>query len=638
MTRLTVLLLGTALLAPMTAHAQRTTNNAVTASDDAFGRSVGSERIGIYSNEDVRGFNPVEAGNVRIDGLYFDQQSLPSSRLVESSSIRVGYAARGYPFPAPTGIADLQSEKFEGQRVFSMDVDHEDRQNVSGSVQVKLPLAVDRLGIAAGFGARIARIPQGRNGNFRSGAIAINWKPYDGASIDSFFSAFRASKLRVQPTIFAAGTVAPPRVSRKVDYGQPWARSLSTGQTLGVVAKLPMGAMKLEAGLFRSVKEDPRTFAELLLGTLASGSVANRVIIADEDNFTESTSGEVRLSRIWQSATLRHTVMATAKGRDQSRTYGGQQRVSLGASQVESTAFVAPRTFTFGPDDASKVQQITFGLGYDLQWRARGSLGLAIQKSDYKKDTRFANPALPLLETRDKPWLFSANGTVNILPSVLAYGGYVRGLEESPVAPDVASNRNEAPPAVRTSQKDAGLRVAVTPKLTLITGVFSLRKPYFNLDSASRFRQLGSVTNSGAEFSLAGSLAPGLTVVAGTLLLYPKIDGAPAGIGDRPVGSFKRHSIANLDWKPAGQAAWSFDIAFDSYSSQTGNTANTLSTSARETIGLGSRYRFKLGAAKMLLRAQVTNLFNAYDWRVSSSGGFTYVLPRTFSLNLAADI
>ncbi|MBK8861626.1 MAG: hypothetical protein IPN48_12135 [Sphingomonadales bacterium] len=36
------------------AVAQRTTSNVVTASDDAFGRAVGNDKIGIYSIESVR--------------------------------------------------------------------------------------------------------------------------------------------------------------------------------------------------------------------------------------------------------------------------------------------------------------------------------------------------------------------------------------------------------------------------------------------------------------------------------------------------------------------------------------------------------------------------------------------------------
>jgi iron complex outermembrane recepter protein len=96
-----------ALLATTTsAYAQRTDNNAVTQVDDAFGASVGDEQIGIYNAYDVRGFSPVDAGNVRIEGLYFDQQSNPTDRLVDGNTIHVGISAQGYAFPAPTGIAD----------------------------------------------------------------------------------------------------------------------------------------------------------------------------------------------------------------------------------------------------------------------------------------------------------------------------------------------------------------------------------------------------------------------------------------------------------------------------------------------------------------------------------------------------
>ncbi|MBP8144592.1 MAG: hypothetical protein KAY56_04590, partial [Inhella sp.] len=54
---------------------------AVKAAADAFGTSVGRESIGLYSSSSVRGFSPTAAGNVRIDGLYFDQVWALSARL-----------------------------------------------------------------------------------------------------------------------------------------------------------------------------------------------------------------------------------------------------------------------------------------------------------------------------------------------------------------------------------------------------------------------------------------------------------------------------------------------------------------------------------------------------------------------------
>ena len=101
------ILVGAAVVATHPAFAQKTDNNAVTAAEDAFGKSVGDQSIGIYSDSNVRGFSPIDAGNVRIEGLYFDLQSNVNSRLVSGSSVRVGISAQGYNFPAPTGVIDM---------------------------------------------------------------------------------------------------------------------------------------------------------------------------------------------------------------------------------------------------------------------------------------------------------------------------------------------------------------------------------------------------------------------------------------------------------------------------------------------------------------------------------------------------
>jgi iron complex outermembrane recepter protein len=622
------------------ALAQRTTANAVTASDDAFGRSVGSERIGIYSQEDVRGFNPVEAGNVRVEGLYFDQQAQLSMRLVDSSAIRVGYASRGYPFPAPTGIVDLKIEKYEGQKLVSFEFDAETTGGYSGSTIVKMPIVEGKLGFQAGAGFRSGKEPYGRFGNFNSLAVGLNWAPYQGAEVIAFWGNFSGSDLQVSPLFFPAGNFTPPKFDRTANYGQPWAKNTNKLFNTGLIGKFPIGAFKLEAGLFRSVRREVASFADLEQGVSETGTVANRVIVADDGNRGESTSGELRLSRVWQNSSFRHTLIASVKGRDQSRLFGGNQRISLGASTSIAFDTRVKPLLAFGPNDESMVRQFTYGLGYNGVWKDRGTFGIAVQKSSYRKRTVFANTALSPTESKDNPWLFSVNGSVNILPNLIGYGGYVKGLEESPVAPDIATNRNEAPPAIITKQMDAGIRFAISPKLSFIVGVFEVKKPYFGVDPARLFRQLGTVSNRGVELSLAGSLAPGLSVVAGTLLLDPKISGSEvdAGlIGSRPVGSYKRRSILNLDWKPGNKGPWSFDIALDSLSEATGNAANKFSAPARQTVALGARYRFQLGSAKLLLRAQLQNMFDDFGWRVSTSGGFTPTSPRSFQMNLVAD-
>ena len=111
--------LGVALAAALVsqpAWAQRAGENAATQSSDAFGRTVGQDKSGLYSSDDVRGFNPVDAGNVRLEGLYFDQVDKLSTRLSDGNTIRVGPAALRYPFPAPTGLVDYSLTQPRGVR------------------------------------------------------------------------------------------------------------------------------------------------------------------------------------------------------------------------------------------------------------------------------------------------------------------------------------------------------------------------------------------------------------------------------------------------------------------------------------------------------------------------------------------
>lgn len=147
----TILLCGVATCIALPARVQRASNNAVTAAEDAFGATIGSKSIGIYSARRVPGFSPVEAGNVRIEGLYIDRQGTLPTRLVEGSMIRVGLSAQGYPFPAPTGIVDYRLQKAGNNRVISMLAGAGPYDAATFEVDARVPIIAERLGIAAGL-------------------------------------------------------------------------------------------------------------------------------------------------------------------------------------------------------------------------------------------------------------------------------------------------------------------------------------------------------------------------------------------------------------------------------------------------------------------------------------------------------
>lgn len=639
------IILGPACLLalPPAAQAQRVSENATTQSSDAFGRSVGNERTGLYTSDDVRGFNPVDAGNVRLEGLYFDQIDRVSMRLIDGNTIRVGPATLRYAFPAPTGLVDYSLSKPDGQTVYSLNFEESgsSARGPGGSLEFKQELTDGGLGLAGGIGGRNSHRFEGGHSQFRNFGLTLGWHPRPETEVLLFGGAFFTRSDEARPSYYPIGTAPPPQIERGIDLTQSWTPRETDSWTGGGIVKTPLGGLRLEAGLFYNLRLQRSVFSDIMAGVGRDGSVTARRVIADGHNRDASLSGELRLVKQWQSGSLSHRVTASLRGRDRDRRFGGSRTLALGPSTILQPDLRLAPLYALGPKNRDRVNQLTYGLAWSMVSDRGFSVDAAISTSHYRKAIDFADPALADPVTRDHPQLFNLGASYNLIRNVMLYAGISHGQEEALVAPDIASNRSEAPAAIHTRQVEAGIKYAVTPHLTLIAGGFRITKPYYNLDPALRYRQLGTLRNQGLELSLTGQLAPGLTLVGGTMLLDPHISGEAVEsrlIGMRPVGQIRRRSAANLDWRMQhGKGALSFDLALESLSRRIGNAANTLYAPARTTVNLGARYRFTAAGADWLLRPQLLNAFNNYGWQVSASGGFTYTNPRTFTLQLAAD-
>jgi iron complex outermembrane recepter protein len=624
----------------MPALAQRTDDNAVTQADDAFGKSVGDENIGIYNPFEVRGFSPVDAGNVRIEGLYFDQQANPTQRLINGSTVHVGISAQGYPFPAPTGIADYELRRPGDKRLLSVGLQYGPFGGKQAEFDLQLPIAKG-LGVTGGTGFYRETNPNYSTPEIESYGLLGNWQPAPGIEIIPFWSRIDIRDEESNSLIFTDGSFVPNRVPRDRFLGQKWADFASSLFNYGVVAKGGVAGFDINVGAFRSVFDSKEDHVDLLFGTARDGSVANRVVVVDGGNRFASTSGELRVSKAFIDGPRKHTLIASLRAREQDRRFGGAALVSLGASRIGVQDFRPEQNPAIGSKTRDAVSQKTLGLGYRGQWSKIGEISFGIQKTDYRKETTDPDPAVVFPVTRSKPWLFSANAALYATNTIAFYAGYTRGLEESPVAPFEAANRNEAPPAIRTEQKEAGIRWKVTPKLTAVIGYFDVTKPYFNLDAASRFRQLGAVQNRGIEFSIAGQLAEGLTLVAGNVYLDATVSGEEVDrglIGKRPVATQKRQTTINLDYQLPMFKALSFNANMESTSDRVANAANTLVIPARSVFSLGTRYKAKIGESSALFRFTVNNIFNTFGYNVGGSGFFLPNGSRRYTLAVSADI
>ena len=627
------------------AFAQRADENAVRAADDAFGTSVGNERIGLYNVGDVRGFSPITAGNIRLEGLSVTEHGGFTSRVVSGSTIRVGLTAQGYPFPAPTGIADYSLRNSGNEAVLSPVLALGPNGTVALDVDAQLPIVRDRLSVAGGFGYRYEENFPGEDGRILQAGGVLRWRPSDRIEIRPFYGRMEFQDDRDVGAIFVGGPYLPPKIERRY-FGLDWTRSEAERQFYGGVGSVRLSDdWQVRAGLFRWENHGELGLTELYRDVQPDGS-AQRSVVATRDQTAASTSGELRSSYSITEGDRRHTIHLAVRGRDTRRAYGGADVRDLGPAVIGRLTDVPEPDFDFGPLTRDAVRQITGGIGYELRWPGVAELSLGVQRTDYEKNTRI--PGRPTLTTRDSPWLYNGTLALHLADRLVAYAGYTRGLEESGAAPANAVNRNSAPPALRTSQRDAGIRYAISPRLSFVAGLFDVRKPYFNLDPDRVYRQLGTVRHRGVELSLAGQPIEGLSVVAGAVFLDADVSGEAVDlgiIGPRPVGTTRRIIRANFDYRLPFFEPLSVDLGV---THQAGRVASALEyaelggrqlmTEPRTTFDIGARYRFNAGATPATLRAQVTNVFNVYEWDVSSSASFRPSDARRFMLTVAADL
>jgi iron complex outermembrane recepter protein len=635
-TYLAVALLAVGLVSAHAAYAQRTEENVTTGSEDAFGRSIGNESIGIYNEGDVRGFSPIEAGNVRIEGLYFDRVGSLTSRLVEGSTIRIGIASQSYPFPSPTGIVDYDLRRVGEKQVISALVNYGPYGGIGAEVDAQLPLTTE-LGTTIGLGLYREAFPWGGENNSYSFAIAPQWRPTENFELRPFYSLLSFEDEEAEPLMSTTGEVMPPKIRREHYFGQEWSTAEGDVSTYGVLAAARFDAWTARLGLFESVYEPEKQFAELFTDIEPDGN-SNEVVVAFPHSRYSSRSGELRLSRVFGDGERRHTLQFAARGRMQKRRYGGEDVIDVGPVQLGVGRDITEPDFVFGAQSHDEVKQETFGAAYELQWANVGEMSVGVQKTSYSKSVDTPTGALP--ESRAKPWLKYATATVTANERLAFYASYTEGLEESPVAPSNAVNRNVAAPALETQQYDAGLRWAAFANMKLIAGIFNVEKPYFDLDQAGFFTELGTVEHRGVEVSLAGDPTEDLTVIVGTRLLDATVSGptVEAGlIGEKPVGSAREYSLATLDYRLPGIRA-SLDATVEHISSQVANSANTIDVPSRAVLHIGGRYRFELFGKPATLRAMVQNVTDTYGWQAVSSGTYLYNSPRRFIVYVTADL
>jgi iron complex outermembrane receptor protein len=606
------LLAGLSMVSTAAFAQNRTDDNAITQAEDAFGFSVGRESIGIYNATQARGFSPTQAGNVRIDGLYFDPAFGLQDLLINNVSIKVGLSAQGYPFAAPSGIVDQSLRRPSSRIGGSLVVSGDDWGGYSAQLDGSIPIA-DRLAVRAGFNGGAQEFRNGTNNRNYTVSLLARWRPADNVEIVPFWAEYNDFDDEVGTFYIPAGSFIAITDRVRHDPGPLWADHRFSGRNVGVLSSVALGENWIvRLGAFRSDLFDKHNYSFFLANQQPDGT-GERILIADPPAHNRSLSGELRVTHSISEGPRLHVVHASIRMRDASSEFGGSDTVSFGVGPVGERITDPKPDFVFGEQTRRRVQQVTYGLAYDGRWRDVGEISFGLSRASYRKVTRI--PLLAPVEARASPWLYNATAALIVSHAVSLYAGYARGFEESGIAPLNAANRNEPLESILTEQKDAGVRIRIAGDIAAVAGLFDLSRPYFGFDSANDFRRIGSVRSRGAEFSISGRPTPKLSLVLGGVLLRSRVAVGPdvqGQIGSKPFGLPSHIVNFNANWQTPLRGL-QLDVQISHRGRQPATTDNSIVLPPRLNVNLGGRYAFRLAGQSASLRLQVQDALDNHD-------------------------
>jgi iron complex outermembrane receptor protein len=633
--------------------------NAVAQADDAFGGAVGLEAVGIYTETDVRGFNPQKAGNARIDGLYFDQLTVFPGRVRQGVDIRVGFPALSFASPAPTGILAHRLRPVGDDFTVNLGLHPLQYGGLLKESYAQVPIVRGGFGIGIGAGHNHAFNADGSVYSVANYGIIARIR-IGPAEIKPFYGGFSQYTADARPITIALGPTVPrlPKAGRYL--GQRWANNANDNIVAGIIFRTPLiGTLGFRGGFFQSRLNRTHNYTELFAVRDATTLASHRIVI-DPKQDSRANSWDAMLYYSFGKDRLRHTLMLQYKGRQRHIESGGANAFTycdedpgndadpiepIGPCMVrygERDRHAKPET-DFGKVSIGKLRQDNVTLGYIGRMAGVGQVNLGITRTRYRASFRG-----PLGTTRSsaRPWLYNASIMIQPARHVALYAGYVTGLEDIGSAPENARNRNEQLPATKTRQIDAGIRVDVG-KVQLVASLFEIKKPYFSFDAAGDFTQVGNLSHRGIEASVAGKLTSRLQILGGAVLMKPRASGPAIKsglLGKLPTGTPKLHARVDLNYRTDifRGLTLTATLLHDSRRALSAQPyaelgGKQLMLPAVTTFDVGARQNFHIGKTSFSYRITIHNIFNKKSWKVIAPNSVQQDEVRRYNVYLYVD-
>lgn len=212
--------------------------------------------------------------------------------------------------------------------------------------------------------------------------------------------------------------------------------------------------------------------------------------------------------------------------------------------------------------------------------------------------------------------------------AVSLYANRMEGLTKGDIAPTSASNAGEVLAPYRSTQYEAGVRVALRG-VEASLAAFQIRKAS-GVMTGGRYAADGQQRNRGVEFGVRVDVAPGLRVAGSAMWVDATITQSPTLAGKTPIGVPSLQANLGLEWDAPWLAGLTLSTAMVYSGAQYVDAANTQRVPHWTRWDMGLRYRLADVRYPATLRVTVRNVLDRRGWAaVDAYGGLAQADPRT---------
>jgi iron complex outermembrane receptor protein len=633
-----VSLASLAIIAQPHGAAAQESGNALASAADAFGERVGIEQIGLYDEGQVRGFDLGNAGAYRIDGDYFARAGDVPDGVIEGVGVRVGVNAARLDYPAASGVVNYRLKTYApGQALLSVTTGFRDQASPYMELDGRYGAKDGRWGVSGGFLGRPDLVyPDSTTGTYFSGGIVPEWRPSDALRVRGFAGLVRGSFEGGDygyASAFGGLPAEVPQAGKR--YFPDWARTHYNTDIAGLMIDAqPAKGWRLSGSAFYSAVNSDYDFTNL---DVEPDLAAHATLFHMPGRTSRAASFEARAARSFRALGGDQQLSAAVRMRRARAATSQATEIDLGDIDLTTRPIYGPRPAL--PDRAPQahddVDQSTFSLGYAGVFGGRLELRGGVHRTLY--DKRFTPVSGPSSEIDQAFWLAHASAVYQLDGRTAAFTSFVKGLEDSGVAPQTAVNRGQVLPPVEARQIELGLRRALTPDLSLIAAVFDVAKPAPGLRSDGVYSLVGDVRHRGVEVSINGQVTPSTRVLFGLMAMRPRISGpmVEAGlVGAIPPGISSVVAVAGVDQVLGFAPGWSLDGQLSWETARYADSADSFKTPDLTLLSLGARYRFDVDGHATVLRVAANNALGAHQWRAFPYGSMYITDPRTVRASL----